>query len=188
MKRLAVGLLLLSLILALSPVLPNNGATARPPGPWRIGLYIPPQDLAIDLGTVDSSCYDIKTASWCTISDGRQHTAWIFVLLWSKKIPAPAELAGLPDETGPALPGGVNYSLVVTARDTGPTRIDDLADLQITGGELKGWTGLDKTATLFVVNTFGVFRINDIQYRYQADLHDRPGDYGVTITYTILPQ
>jgi len=108
------------------------------------------------------------------------------VLPWSKKIPAPAELAQLPDETGPALPRSVNYSLVVTARDTGPTRIDDLSDLQMSGGDLKGWTGLDRAITLYRGAAFGVFRVTDIQYRYRVDLQDRPGTYEATITYTLV--
>ena len=105
---------------------------------------------------------------------------------WSKRALSPVELAHLPNEPGPALSGGISYSLVVTARDTGPTGIDDLSDLQISGGDLKGWTGLDRAVTLYQVATFGVFRITDIQYRYRVDLHDRPGAYEATITYTLL--
>ena len=135
MKGVPIALLLFSLILPLN--LPSRADQAVAQA-WRIGLYIPSTDRSIHLGTVDGSCYDIKTGGWCAISDGKRHSVWIFVFSRSKGVLPPVEFAQLSSEAGSALPQRVDYSLVVTARDTGPTRIDDLSDLQISGGGPKG--------------------------------------------------
>lgn len=147
-------LIILGLILALT-----GGITGQAAWHWLV-IYIPAEDMRIDLGVIDSSCYDITTDSWCAISDGKRHRIWVYT----------------------SNPRGL--SLTVAARDTGSTPIDDLADLQIRGGDLADWTGLSCEVTLKTLHSAGSTWVNDIEYRYRLDAHDSPGSYEVTLTYT----
>jgi len=124
-------------------------------------IIIPRRDMHIDLGVVDSSCYNIGNDSWCTISDGKSHKARVYT----------------------TNPGGL--SLTVTASDTGINTIGDLSDFQIRGGDLSNWTGLGSGVTLKTIASAGSVWITDIQYRYQADENDAPGSYQITLTYTV---
>lgn len=174
MKRL-IGLLITgSLMLALSVGLigaVNTGTTSATLSPTVdfsvtgfYAIYIPSGDTSVNLGTIDSSCYDITTDTWCAISDGNTHTVWAFT----------------------NFSGGLK--LTVSAADTGTDTIDSLADLHIKGGDIGTFAAghLDSPKTLKTTSSAGIVKVTDIEYEYQADVNDTPGtNYQATLTYTV---
>lgn len=172
MKRLAIAVLAFSLVLGLGVGLlgdTNSGTSEASLSPTLsfsvvgfYAIYIPSSDMSVDLGTIDSSCYDIERETWCAISDGGTHTVWAFT----------------NNTTG--------LKLTVSATSTGTNLINDLADLHIKGGDQTTFTGLASSVTLKTTSSAGLVKINDIQYEYQADENDAPGtDYQATLTYTV---
>lgn len=172
MKRLAVVALALSLVLGLSVGLfgdtdyGTGSASLAPTLSFSVvgfyAIYIPSGDMSVNLGEINSSCYNIETETWCTISDGGTHTVWAFT----------NNTAGL--------------KLTVSATSTGTDVINDLADLHIKGGDQASFAGLGSTVTLKTTSSAGIVKISDVQYEYQADVNDVPGgDYEATLTYTV---
>lgn len=172
MKRLTIVTLAVSLVLGLGVGLLGNtnysttSATLSPTASFIVvgfyAIYIPTTDMTVTLGTIDSSCYTIDTDSWCAITDGGTHTAWVFTNI----------------TTG--------LKLTVSASSTGTNTINDLADLHIKGGDLTTFTGLGTAVTLKTTTSAGLVKITNIEYEYQADANDAPGtDYVATLQYTV---
>ncbi len=76
--------------------------------------------------------------------------------------------------------GNISFSLRVTAAST----TADLARFEITGGDLGGFVSLDTKRTLKSGGS-GMTHIDDIQYQYVPSWDDAPGNYSVTVTYTV---
>ncbi len=122
---------------------------------WII-LYIPNSDMAVDLGTIDGSLYDPTTDSWTPLTSSDKN-AYVFA--------------------------NTNYTLTLHAASTG-TETADLSRFQVKGGDLGAFTSLSTDQTL-KTGGIGVTHISDIQYRYVPSFDDAPGDYAVTVTYTL---
>ena len=131
---------------------------------WII-LYIPdnnPDDMNVGLGTVNSGYYDLNTGTWKPLTDNKNHNAYVIT----------------NDPQG--------YTLTVSATASS-TPAADLTRFQIKGGDLIDWASLDTARTLKKgdAGDVGVTHIDNIQYEYLPSFNDAPGDYAVTVTYTV---
>ena len=148
--------------------LPAYLAIGIPPFFYRLELH---QD--IDLGTIDSSLYNIRTNEWQPLVDDSGNKINVVI---------------------PDFYTNRDLKVEVAANDTGGTPIDDLSDLQIKGGEISSWTALTGKLTLceiseeYLYRQYGIWKlysIDDISYRYLTDFKDGPGSFKVEVVYTI---
>ena len=164
MKRLLAVTLLVAaiLIVGLGAWAESDNGTVS--ATWNvvnwIVLYIPDADMSVNLGTdVGSSYYHPDTGTWDPVTDGKNHNAYVIT----------------NDPHG--------YTLIVSA-DAGSTPAD-LSRFQIKGGDLTSWHSLDTTQTLKTTSAAAIDHIDNIYYQYLVNETDAPGDYTVTITYTV---
>ena len=75
------------------------------------------------------------------------------------------------------------YTLTLSAASTG-TETADLTRFEVKGGDLTAFTPLDSDQTM-ATGGAGITHIDDIQYEYIPSFDDAPGDYAVTVTYTV---
>ncbi len=122
---------------------------------WII-LYIPNSDMTVDLGTIDGSLYDPSTNTWTPLTSSNKNAYVI---------------------------SNVNYTLTLHAASTG-TNTADLSRFEVKGGDLTSFTPLSTDQKLKTGQP-GVTHIDDIQYEYVPSFNDAPGDYAVTVTYTV---
>ena len=130
---------------------------------WIV-LYIPTNDMAINLGDIDASLYDPVNDQWTPISDGKNHSVYVITN------------------------NSQGFVLDVTAANS--ANADQQADLsrfQIKYGN-NSWTSLDNKATLLSESGPGRYSIADIQYQYVPSWADAPGSYEVIVTYTATTQ
>jgi len=122
---------------------------------WII-LYIPSSDMTVDLGTIDGNLYDPESGTWTPLVSSTKN-AYVF--------------ANRP------------YTLTLSAVSTG-TETADLTRFKVKGGDLTVFTPLDSEQVM-KTGTAGITHIDDIQYEYIPSFEDAPGDYAVTVTYTV---
>ena len=134
---------------SLSPVVSWNVVN------WII-LYIPDDDMAVNLGTIDGSLYDPEHGTWTPLTSSSKNAYVI---------------------------ANVGYTLTLSAASTG-TESADLTRFQVKGGDLTSFASLDSDQTMKTGNP-GITHISDIQYQYVPSFDDAPGDYAVTVTYTV---
>ncbi|MEA1904852.1 MAG: hypothetical protein U9M97_03105 [Candidatus Hadarchaeota archaeon] len=173
MKRLflvtmLVGLLTLGLSVGVAAAsVTGTGSSLGVNVTWKVDswiiLYIPTGDMSFDLGEVDSSYYDPVNKTWDPLTDGGSHNAWVIT----------------NDPAG--------YTLTVIAVDASVSgnELADVTRFEMKGGDLSGFTAVDTDQTLKTTSAAAVDHISDIKYRYQVDETDAPGDYAVTVTYTV---
>ena len=135
-------------------------ATLSPVVSWNVAnwivLYIPNNDMTVDLGTIDGSLYDPSTSTWTPLTSSNKNAYVI---------------------------SNVNYTLTLHAASTG-TNTADLSRFEVKGGDLTSFTPLSSDQTLKTGQP-GITHISDIQYEYVPSFSDAPGDYAVTVTYTV---
>ena len=170
MKRLT---LLLALVVAIAVIglgafggtAMDSGASPRsaslsPVVTWSVQnwiiLYIPDSDMNVDLGTIDGSLYDPTTGTWTPL---------------------------ISQDKNAYVVANVNYTLTLHAASTG-TNNADLSRFKIKGGDLSSFTPLSSDQTLKTGQP-GITHIGDIQYEYVPSFNDAPGNYAVTVTYTV---
>ncbi|MCD6141415.1 hypothetical protein J7J55_01685 [Candidatus Bipolaricaulota bacterium] len=138
----------------------GNSASLSPVVTWNVSgwiiLYIPHSDMTVDLGTIDGNLYDPETGTWTPLVSSTKN-AYVFA--------------------------NRTYTLTLSAASTG-TETADLTRFEVKGGDLTAFTPLDSDQTM-ATGGAGITHIDDIQYEYIPSFDDAPGDYAVTVTYTV---
>ncbi|RLE40835.1 hypothetical protein DRJ23_01240 [Candidatus Acetothermia bacterium] len=138
----------------------GNSASLQPVVRWSVSgwiiLYIPHSDMTVDLGTIDGNLYDPETGTWTPLVSSTKN-AYVFA--------------------------NRTYTLTLSAASTG-TETADLTRFEVKGGDLTAFTPLDSDQTM-ATGGAGITHIDDIQYEYIPSFDDAPGDYAVTVTYTV---
>ena len=138
----------------------GNSASLSPIVKWNVSgwiiLYIPHSDMTVDLGTIDGNLYDPETGTWTPLVSSTKN-AYVFA--------------------------NRTYTLTLSAASTG-TETADLTRFEVKGGDLTAFTPLDSDQTM-ATGGAGITHIDDIQYEYIPSFDDAPGDYAVTVTYTV---
>ena len=139
----------------------GNSASLSPVVTWNVSgwiiLYIPHSDMTVDLGTIDGNLYDPETGTWTPLVSSTKN-AYVFA--------------------------NRTYTLTLSAASTG-AETADLTRFKVKGGTLlTDFTPLDSDQTM-ATGGAGITHIDDIQYEYIPSFDDAPGDYAVTVTYTV---
>jgi len=138
----------------------GNSASLSPVITWSasgwIILYIPSSDMSVDLGTIDGTLYDPVSGTWTPLVSSTKN-AYVF--------------------------SNRTYTLTLSAVNTG-TETADLTRFKVKGGDLTAFTALDSDQVMKTGGA-GDTHIDDIQYEYIPSFDDAPGDYAITVTYTV---
>ena len=138
----------------------GNSASLAPVVRWSVSgwviLYIPDRDMTVNLGEINGTLYDPETGTWTPLVSSTKN-AYVFA--------------------------NRTYTLTLSAASTG-TETADLTRFEVKGGDLTAFTPLDSDQTM-ATGGAGITHIDDIQYEYIPSFDDAPGDYAVTVTYTV---
>ena len=139
----------------------TNSASLAPVVRWSVSgwviLYIPDRDMTVNLGEINGTLYDPETETWTPLVSSTKN-AYVFA--------------------------NRTYTLTLSAASTG-AETADLPRFKVKGGTLlTDFTPLDRDQTM-ATGEAGITHIDDIQYEYIPSFDDAPGDYAVTVTYTV---
>jgi hypothetical protein len=129
---------------------------------WSItawcALSVPQGEATVYLGEVGPGLYDPEADSWQSLSSSAKR------LFLATNVPQ-------------------GLALGVSASSQGELPVD-LSRLYVSCCSQPGMS-LESPRTLFTATEPGVYKLTGIVYRYQPDFTDAPGDYMVTVTYTL---
>jgi len=135
---------------------------------WRvlnwIILYIPADDMSVNLGNVGPDKYNPETNEWTLLESGGHSVYVITSDPDGFELQVSAELVSYPD-------GHPN-----------PNNI--LARLAWSSVSLDAKGTLDETVT-YTTDSSGLTSASDITYTFKPSFDDIAGDYSVTVTYTV---
>lgn len=81
-----------------------------------------------------------------------------------------------------------DYEVTVEGSDDGDKSLTDTDDFQMKGGDLDYSSIIDSSEELVSPDGGTLKEVDDIGYRYAPNSEDEPGDYKVTVTYTLSTQ
>jgi len=135
---------------------------------WII-IYIPAEDMNIDLGTISPDLYNPETGNWTPLTDagGPRSVMVITNAAGGFQLQISGTLDTYPSDHGN--PGGILGRLTLSSTDLG-----------VTDAPLSG--------TITYTGSRGLFLADDIVYEYTPSFDDTAGSYSVTVTYTATTQ
>ena len=133
---------------------------------WVI-IYIPAADMSVDLGTVDGSLYDPGTGTWTPLTSGGHSVYMVTNNPAGLQLQVSGTLTSYP--SGHPNPTGILGRLTLTSTTLGLS------------GALSG------TLTYSTAGP-GLASATDLVYTFTPSFDDVPGNYAVTVTYTVTTQ